>query len=300
MKILQTIGFWLLVIVELIKMPFSGVDYRHYTIEQRSAYLTENAEVFDSLIDTLLNKPHDEGDPLDSVWMKDDANTKELYKKIKSRVKEEAWIYYDEEGTHITLQFASAPIGFGTCFLHYAVNPEYTIVQQKNLEWDDEVGCYVMYNAANYHEITQVDEHWYIDAEAFYNHSAFRRQEKKEEPSEDAAVTEGISSEDSAVEKQATNQKVTAKPCTDETYQNLKEKYKEAVAAYNETNQLYLSVAARKKSEDIEKSLAQTKELLDRFQAAKQSELSEENAQILADSFDELCVLLNAIRDELQ
>lgn len=35
--------------------------------------------------------------------------------------------------------------------------------------------CYAVYNDANYHELIQVTDNWYLDQEAFYNDPGFRR-----------------------------------------------------------------------------------------------------------------------------
>ena len=177
-KIGEFFYFIFAVFVGLFEIASSGADYSPISIEQSAAYIEEHSDTLDSLIDAMIEYgPNPETGSRSPILSELAPN---YYKDVKSKISERARIYFEEDGVVVSFELYGGSEGFSQCeLLYYEIgNPDFSagnIYRYKSAEWDDEYGCYVIYNSANYQEIYQLDENWFFLREAFYDDAGFRR-----------------------------------------------------------------------------------------------------------------------------
>ena len=172
-NLFKFIGFWIAVIVELIGMAFSGNDYSSVPTEGRVQYLLDNQNVYDEIADEILDSRDGNSGFVDMEKL-----DKSIYKKVKHTVNARAHVTYYDGNPCIKLELYGKTNDFGQCsFLYIEKNNDEVLKRRffDEIQWDDERNCYAVYNDANYHELIQVTDNWYLDQEAFYNDPGFRR-----------------------------------------------------------------------------------------------------------------------------
>ena len=142
-KIFQFIGFWFVVIVELIGMAFSGNDYSSVATEVRAQYLLDNQNIYDELADEILDFRNGNGGFVDL-----DKLDKPIYRKIKHTVNSRAHVTYYDDNACIKIDLYGKTHGFGQCsFLYIKKNNDEVLKKRffDRIEWDDERNCYAVY-----------------------------------------------------------------------------------------------------------------------------------------------------------
>lgn len=179
-KIGEFFYFLLALVIGIVDLGTSGHDYSLVSYEYSKEYVEEHRDTFDALIEAMIDEgPLPEtGSHAPGLNQVDNAS----FQDVKSKIKERAQIYFGENGVTVLFDFYGGSEGFPDTGLIYYENgnpgfAEGDVYRLKSAEWDEEYGCYVIYNSANYSEIYQIDENWYYIQKAFYNNDGFRTKE---------------------------------------------------------------------------------------------------------------------------
>ena len=182
-KLIQSLGgtiFYLFAfIVSLFQTAASGEDYKVYTSEERIAFVSEQMENFNQIVEYAFAHTDEEkriGSVLfDEFGKKEKKDLAEIEKVTREDIK----VYRYDDNKWVNFKFRAGTPGFSESGVYYSENEKYfDPASGTEAVYDESVGKYVVFLQSSYMEITQIDEHYYFYETAFAikEKDCFRRQ----------------------------------------------------------------------------------------------------------------------------